>query len=86
MIPELYVRVGTLKLKNVLAGAFAVSINLEVIQAVYLGASNPKLTTATTWSSSAIVTVGAANIRQVRDVLGDTVDQCLNDYLSVNPK
>lgn len=85
-LPELYVQVSALKLKNSLAGVWTFSISIEVIQPVYLATNTSKLITGTTWATSTMGSVGTANIRQIRESVRDAVDQFLNDYLSVNPK
>jgi hypothetical protein len=41
---------------------------------------------ATTWSVTAVGTVGRENLRNIRDFIKDDVDKFVNAYLSVNPK
>ena len=80
--PFLYVLV------NAKSGSpYAFSINVELCQDVRLDRDpSMQISGATTWSVTAVGTVGRNNLRDIRDMVKDYVDRFINAYLSVNPK
>jgi hypothetical protein len=82
--PILYVNAHLVMAQS--GGSFVYTINVSVEQDVKVIA-NDRFCLASTWSSSKLGLVGHDKIARVaRDVIGDLVDEFLNDYLSVNPK
>jgi hypothetical protein len=66
---------------------YAFFIDVELRQSVQLD-RDPSIWpgTAATWNVASIGTVGRSNLRELRDIIKDQVDQFINAYLSVNPK
>jgi len=79
----LYVNVNTKATEEL----YAIAIDLSFVQPVLL-ARDPSITvsTASTWSSNSVATVGKHRLRGVRDGIKDILDYFINDYLSVNQK
>jgi hypothetical protein len=67
-------------------GLYAVSIRLRFMQKIAIVRKPTFETLAATWEVTNLVVVGKANLRQVKDQVGDGVDYFANDFLSVNPK
>ena len=80
--PSLYVRV-TVFLHS--SGLAAYSIHVELDQMAHLE-TDDSFTSASTWSTGNVGTVGVANLRTLRDPVRDTVDKFINAYLSVHPR
>jgi len=68
------------------AGLYACNIHAEVIQAAALTRDPKILTPATTWTSSTVGIVGAANVKQLNQTVADMADEFIKDFLSVNSK
>jgi hypothetical protein len=67
-------------------GLIAFNTTVELLQGVYLKRDISILMYASTWSASAVGTVGEFNIHEIRGGIKDVVDVFINAYLSVNPK
>jgi hypothetical protein len=65
-------------------GVWAYSIRVALFEVVTLARGGQA--SAPIWESDYLGLVGTNNIRQVRDDIGDKVDEFINDYLAANPK
>jgi hypothetical protein len=85
--PYLYININTKAGDGPSAGLIAVNINVELRQSVRL-ARDPDIWVlhATTWSKSVLGLGGHAQLRHVRESLGDQVDKFINDYYAANPE
>lgn len=81
-VPHLYVNVRAIKPKTI--RGFVYSARVEFAQRVILPRNRSIETEALTWTDSFIGIT--PDLRDVREVVGDLVDQFMNDYLAVNPK
>jgi hypothetical protein len=77
--PALWVFVGT----NIKQGLVSYSIRICLIELVTLGRGFQ--TTGTIWNDSA-GGVRTINASEIRKIVGDLVDEFINDYLAANPK
>jgi hypothetical protein len=82
--PYLYVNAHLLK-STTYPGLYAYHCEVSFQQRVTVMA-NGVVAYAATWSTGGIGIVGQADMKTVRDDVGDLVDSFLNAYLSVNPK
>lgn len=87
LTPWVYVELELAKQRDAAKGLYAVHLSVSVGEFVTL-ARDPRISTvAYTWrSTSGTSTVGALRLRDIRDALGDKVDEFANAYLAVNPK
>lgn len=67
-------------------GLYACDVHAEVIQAAALTRDPHILTPATTWTSTTVGIVGAANVTQLNDTVGKLADEFVRDYQSVNSR
>jgi hypothetical protein len=81
--PCLYVNVNLLK--DSFYHVYSYNILVELNQDAYL-ARDSSHSWATTWKKGGLGSVSIADLRRVRDNVGDEVDAFINDYLSVNPR
>jgi hypothetical protein len=72
--------------KKLSTSLYAVSIEVDLHQAVRLDRLPKHLLMVTTWSDRAIGFATAKDLRTLRDQVGAYVDRFINDYLSVNHK
>lgn len=79
-MPYLYVNVNT----SIGGGLIAYNISVELSEFVTL--ANGLQAFGVIWDTGRIGTVLTNNIRQIRDSIGDEVDNFINDYLAANPK
>jgi len=81
-IPYLSVNVIGLKLES--PRGFIYSVRVEFRQDVILSRNRSIEASSTTWQKN---TTGIhPNVRYIREVVSDLVDEFMNDYLAVNPK
>ena len=83
--PQVYVSVRTLKSSSGIY-AFSVRIQLLTLVNMNLEQSKPRLMFASVWETGTIGTVGQSKLRDLRSIVGDLVDEFINDYLAENPK
>jgi len=82
--PRLYVNVNALILPLNKSRSFIYSVSVEFTQDVILFRNRSIKIHTKTWEQN---TLGInPDLRHVREVVGDLVDQFMNDYLAVNPK
>jgi hypothetical protein len=81
--PQLYVIVNAVK-SNV--GIYAFSVDVQVNDVANLTRKPPRLAIVTIWDAGTTGSVGASNVRKIRESISDVVDQFINDYLAANPK
>ncbi len=81
----LYINAHLVKGKGSIAGIYADNLDVTLEQPVVV-LSNGALAVSATWSVASAGTVGRANLRDVRDVLADLVDEFINAFLAVNPR
>lgn len=81
-LPYLYVRVSTIKSDN---GLYAYSIDVSLRRIVVLNCVTRKIMIAQTWEEGNIGLIGALNLKNVRQTVGDYVDRFINAYLAANP-
>ncbi len=67
-------------------GSYAISIRLSLKQKVVTERKPFIGIVSATWEVQNLLTVGRANLRQVKDEVGDGVDVFANDFLTANPK
>jgi hypothetical protein len=81
-MPFLYVHLNAQKRQ----ATYAFSIDISLFQWVNLGRDPQISVDASTWSIGVLVSLGADNVSQTRNVIKDYVDKFINAWLSVNPK
>ncbi len=87
-MPILSVLVASIQKEFRYAFRYAFVVRVQLVQNVFL-ARDPKIFClgATTWRNDLkIGTVGADNVRDIRNIVKDEVDVFINDYLEMNPK
>ena len=80
-----YVNINLTKASRNVSGLYAASVAVELeqwLRSVGSGLEFP----GTTWKRASVATVGEDNLRQLRNVVDDKVDEFINDYLAANPK
>jgi hypothetical protein len=83
--PYLYVQVGTVKSPS--APIYAVAINVELDQKVFLARDPNIVTIGTTWHSGKVVYASKDKfVEGVRGRIRDLVDEFINDFLAANPR
>jgi hypothetical protein len=79
----LYVKISTVKPPS---GFYAYSLHIEFRQPVSLLRDSSVVAYAITWDAGRIGTVGAANLRNLRNSVAGTVDEFITAYREQNPK
>jgi hypothetical protein len=80
---SLYINVNLIKSPQ---GLYTYSILVMVRQSTRLLRNPAIMSFATTWWRGSDGLVGSTNLRKVRDILADLVDEFCNTYLEQNPK
>jgi hypothetical protein len=83
--PQVNVSVRILKSSSGIY-AFSVRIQLLTLVNVNIDQGKSRLMFASVWETGTIGTVGQAKLRDLRGIVGDLVDEFINDYLAENPK
>lgn len=82
--PWLYVRLALFTRED---GMYAYAIEVVLNQSTRMIRDASIMSTATTWEAEGTVgTVGENQLRDVRETIGDQVNQFVNAYLAANPK
>lgn len=81
--PYIYVNVDAMR--NSSFPFYAYNIRVELFQEVESVVRPGVMISSITWQNTRVGTVGANNLRQVRDDLKDDVDRFVNDWLTANP-
>jgi len=84
-MPYLYVNLSIFRHSSGLF--FAYSIYIALIENVYLERNSAINVSAQTWFKGEIGVIGESQVSSIRNnIIKDTVDIFINDYLSANPK
>jgi len=83
-MPYLYVILDIRRLPNM--PMFYFSIDIHLVQLVYLERNHNILAPSRTWICAGMGCAEKNNTSKIRNHLKDTLDIFINDYLSVNPK
>jgi hypothetical protein len=81
--PYIYVNVDALR--NASFPFYAYNIRVELFQELESVARPGVMISGITWQNTRVGSVGASNLRQVRDDLKDDMDQFVNDWRTANP-
>ena len=83
----LHVEVSTSERDEILTKFYTFNISVTLVQQVVLP-RDPSVnrTVGITWNSGEYGTLGSPDFRELREHVGDHVDQFINAYLEMNPK
>jgi len=81
--PYIYVNVDTLR--NPSFPFYAYNVRVELFQEVESVVRAGVMVSGITWQNTRVGSVGASNLREVRDDLKDDMDKFVNDWLTANP-
>lgn len=81
-VPTLYVNFNAIEVTK---GFYAVSLEVEVHDSICLLRDPSVKTIATTWDKGFLLAVRSDRIREVKDTLGDMIEEFANAYLAANP-
>jgi hypothetical protein len=80
----LYVNINAVRSKEI--PVYAVAIEISFHQLVALERNKAIILFAPTWHKQSVVIVGANKIADIRQEMGDNLDEFINDFLAMNPK